>query len=153
MVNFDVISLWLPSRDGYVQIGETSRLPSLSAPRYPVPELGVTSIAGDGHTLDIHLRVNISNTEQTIGVIMEMENQFAFEYGMSLEEFLRTAAEKKHVQYIRSSTILQPTCVEAMSSNIPVRYWMNSNSDLEFCQKNCQSILGYFDTFIKSVNF
>ena len=94
MVNFDVISLWLPSRDGYVQIGETSRLPSLSAPRYPVPELGVTSIAGDGHTLDIHLRVNISNTEQTIGVIMEMENQFAFEYGMSLEEFLATYEKK-----------------------------------------------------------
>ena len=103
---------------------------------------------------------------------MEMENQFAFEYGMSLEEFLATyekkcgrsffeaigrfmkdAAAKKYVQYIRSSTILQPTCVDAMSSNIPVRYWMNSDADIELCQKNCQSILSHFDTFIKSGNF
>ena len=169
MVNFDFVSLVLPSSRGYIQIGNYDRIPSLSAPRSEVPVEGITSIHGDAERLDIYLTLNRYSHLLVIGMIFEMKNCFCFEYGMTPPEFMNKYQEetgksfiemikdfiqdmnrKGQLKYIQNNTTLHPKELSEKINDLNVKFWMNTDSHIDDYKNEVKNVLLDLNDFLEN---
>jgi hypothetical protein len=169
MVNFDLVSLILPSRRGYIQIGNFDRIPSLSAPRSQIPDEGITSIHGDAEKLDIYLTLNRYSHLLVIGMIFDMKNYFCFEYGMTpqefmekykqetgksffkvMKDFIQKMSEKGQLKYIQDNTILHPKESAEKINGLNVQFWTSKTSKIDDFKNEVRNVLLDLNDFLES---
>jgi hypothetical protein len=169
MVNFNFVSLFLPSSRGYIQIGNYDRIPSLSAPRCQVPSEGITSIHGDAEKLDIYLTLNRYSHLVVIGMIFEMKNYFCFEYGMTptefmkkyqqetgksfiemIKDFIQEMNETGQLKYIQNSTTLHPKELSEKINDMDFKFWMNTDSKIDDYKNEVKNVLLDLNDFLEN---
>ena len=166
MVNFDIVSMWLPSSRGYIHIGENPRMPSMSALRVNIPSEGITSIHGDAEMLDIYLTREKGQDLPVVGLVLEMRNHFCFDYGMTIKQFfekyqqesgksfttmvhkfIQNASQTDHIKYIEKNGTLHPRHISMKVDDYQVKLWIHESENIPQAEKECQRIFQELETF------